>query len=233
MFLPDSPALRVVVRLLWAGALLIGVLLVLPVAWTDRIVATRGPLEIAATFFLAAAALFAARRYGRTKERTALAAAWVLALFAWVKFDPGDWLLQREADHPGFYLDAGVPLPERAALALLLGSGGFLAVVLVVRLLPRFMAGRRRREAVSVWGGTAVLLLGTSFLVDYFHGRMTWERGFRGAGQWPKHQINVLEETLELLAAILFALAAWAAARKASSVVGGDSPPRGPGSSDP
>jgi hypothetical protein len=214
MFLPASPAPRVIVRLLWFGALLVVILVVLPVPWTDLIVATHGPLEIAATLFLVAAAWLAARRYLRTREKEALAAAWVLALFAWVKFDPGSWLLHRDADRPGFYLDAAVPLGERAALALLLGGGAFLSGLLVVRLFPRFLAGWRRREAAAVWGGAAVLFLGSSLVIDLFHGRMTWARGFREPGQWPKHQINVLEETLELLAAVLFALAAWAVVRK-------------------
>jgi hypothetical protein len=68
-----------------------------------------------------------------------------------------------------------------------------------------------------VWGGAAVLLLGSSLVIDIFHGRMTWARGFREPGQWPKHQINILEETLELLAAILLALATWALVRKHGS----------------
>jgi len=110
------------------------------------------------------------------------------------------------------------------ALALLLGSGAFLAGVLVVRFFPRFLAGWRRRDAASVWGAAAVLLLGSSIVVDLFHNRMTWARGFREPGQWPKHQINILEETLELLAAVLFALAAWTAARKAASAIAKDPP---------
>jgi len=218
MLLPRSGPLRAAAGLLWFGAVLVAVLVILPVPVTDRIVATRGPLEIAATFFLALGAVFAARCFARTRERTTLAAAWILALFAWVKFDPGDWLLHREAESPSFYLDAAVPLGERAALAFLLGGGAVLALYLVVRLFPRFLEGWRRRDRVAVWGGAAVGILALSIVVDTFHGRMTWERGFRHAGQWPKHQVNILEETLELLASILFTLAAWAASRRGVSV---------------
>lgn len=217
MQLPPSGTLRVVVGLLGLGAALVAVLILIPVPAADRVLTTRGPLEIASVLLLAGAAAMAALRNARTREVDALAAAWILALFTWMKLDPGDWLLSRNAESPGFYLDAAVPVGERIVLALLLGGGALLVLYLVARLFPAFRVGWRKRDAVAVWGGAAVVLLALSIIVDYYEGTLTWARGYREPGMWPKHHLNVLEETLELLASALFALAAGAAARRGSA----------------
>jgi hypothetical protein len=184
---------------------LAGGIAALPRAFALGLLEQGGAMEVAelAAYGVAMALLVAAPLPERGITGWCLAALGMLGFF---EINPGRWIegwVEVTPAHPGD--PAGLRLTGLAALGALVAAV-FGGLFLLTRRRFRSALGAGRPEAWMIAIG--VICLGAAFALDRYHAsHWVWNRGYR-LTSGIAFASHVLEEILELVAPVLFALAA-------------------------
>lgn len=192
--------------LLGFWAVLLVVLYRVPRTTAISILGQGGPAEILEIVAYVGALLLVVRA-PFVDLRTTLGVLAALAVLAIFEVNPGDWLVKWIEIRP---IDPGDSARIRWVNMILLGAA-VAAIFMGLFLLARrpFLAALRAGVPEAWLASAGVILVLTAFVIDRYHAtHFSWHRGYRFT-HGVAFAAHVAEETMELMAALMFLAAAW------------------------